>query len=263
MLRLVPELRWKQPAEPRQPDEFEVDGIEFVCRPAFRRFRSTATRFCLLKAPWAVEAVRALVEELAPRTILELGIYDGGSMALFSQLARPDKLVAIDLRTEPSEGLAAFLAARGLERTVVPYYGVDQADVTRLHEIVAGEFAGAELDLVIDDASHLVPQSRASFNCLFPRLRAGGVYLLEDWSWAHARIPFQLDETPLTVLLFELLLACARAPGMVAEVRVQRGWALIVRGSDEVDVDTFDVSELTDERGRDLVPDLRNRPLTA
>lgn len=251
------ELRWKPPDGDRPPDEFVVDGVEFACRPAFRRFRSTDRRFCLLKAPWAVHAVRDLVAEVQPRTILELGIYDGGSMALLHLLAHPEKLAAIDLRTEPSDGLAAFITQRGLERRVVPYYGVDQADATRLREIVDAEFA-TELDLVIDDASHLVPQSRASFNCLFPRLRPGGTYLLEDWSWAHAKIPFQLDETPLTVFVFELLLACARAPGVIAEVRVHKGWARVVRGTEAIDDRAFDVSELTDRRGRDLVPDLNS-----
>jgi predicted methyltransferase len=35
------------------------------------------------------------------------------------------------------------------------------------------------LDLVVDDTSHLGP-TRASFNTLFPRLRPGGVYVIED-----------------------------------------------------------------------------------
>jgi hypothetical protein len=41
------------------------------------------------------------------------------------------------------------------------------------------------LDLVVDDASHLLAPSTATFEMLFPRLRPGGLFLLEDWSEAH------------------------------------------------------------------------------
>ena len=40
---------------------------------------------------------------------------------------------------------------------------------------------GEPLDLVIDDASHLYGPTMASFEVLFPRLRPGGLYVIEDW----------------------------------------------------------------------------------
>jgi hypothetical protein len=49
---------------------------------------------------------------------------------------------------------------------------------------VAHEFS-APLDLVIDDASHIYGPTKASFQALFPLLRPGGLYLIEDWAWAH------------------------------------------------------------------------------
>ena len=53
-----------------------------------------------------------------------------------------------------------------------------------LRQIVEGELAD-ELDLVVDDASHTYEETRASFEFLFPLLSPGGVYVIEDWSWAH------------------------------------------------------------------------------
>jgi hypothetical protein len=63
------------------------------------------------------------------------------------------------------------------------YHGVDQADRDTIRRLVADEFAGQPLDLVIDDASHLLTPSTATFNPLFPRQRPGGLYVIEDWSW--------------------------------------------------------------------------------
>ena len=36
---------------------------------------------------------------------------------------------------------------------------------------------------MIDDGSHLLEETRACFETLFPRLRKGGLYMLEDWNW--------------------------------------------------------------------------------
>ena len=49
--------------------------------------------------------------------------------------------------------------------------------------------------------------------------------MIEDWWWAHAAMPIWLDEAPLTVLIFELLLASAYEPDIVASVTASRDWA--------------------------------------
>ena len=102
------------------------------------------------------------------------------------------------------------------------YYGVDQADTHKLADILAHEYHGDPLDLVIDDASHLIEETRRSFNFLFPHLSPGGAYVIEDWSGAHTN--FQPGpETPLSVLLFELMLTAAHRPGLIAEIAIREG----------------------------------------
>lgn len=117
--------------------------------------------------------------------VVELGTYQGGSTALIAQLAQPEKLIAIDLEREPPPPLVRFVADQGLDHVVRLYNGVDQADHARLHEILANELSGAPLDLVIDDASHLLGPTLGSFNALFAHLRPGGSYVIEDWRWDH------------------------------------------------------------------------------
>jgi hypothetical protein len=51
--------------------------------------------------------------------------------------------------------------------------------------VAVGELQGAPLDLVIDDASHRLRETISSFEVLFPLLRPGGLFLLEDWDWQH------------------------------------------------------------------------------
>jgi hypothetical protein len=137
-------------------------------------------------------------------------------------------------------------------------YGVDQGDTRRLRAIVAAEIGDQSVDLVVDDASHLLAPTRRTFNCLFPFLRPGGTYAIEDWWWAHtyASEAFSPAEVPLSVMVFEMVLACAYSPAVISDVTTSRNWALITRGEADLDSDSFDLSQCYGTRGRALVTTL-------
>ena len=235
-------------------DSFRIDEIEYACRPlAVNAFPSEPGRFCLLKPPDAVDAFEELLVQLRPRTIVEMGMHDGASTAFFQEVVRPSKIVGFDGRQNPSAALTDFIERRHLEAILRPYYNIDQSDARRLREVLDFEF-GEPVDLVVDDASHLLNETRQTFNALFPRLVPGGSYVIEDWWWAHAEMPIWLDEAPMTILIFELLLASAYEPGIVASVTASRDWARVVRGPAMLD-DTFDISACYGNRGRALLPD--------
>ena len=100
--------------------------------------------------------------------IVELGISCGGSTALIAQTAEPKKLVALELSDEPVKQLERFLEETNRRATIHPYYGVDQADRATVTRILDDEFGTEPLDLVTDDASHLLDLTRTSFEMLFP-----------------------------------------------------------------------------------------------
>ena len=92
-----------------------------------------------------------------------------------------------------------FIAARGLGNALRPFYGIDQADGSRLARLVDEELEGG-LDIVVDDASHHYEPTLASFQALFPVLRPGGLYVIEDWRSDHrfrdALAPMQDPNNP-------------------------------------------------------------------
>ena len=240
-------------------DEIDLDGVRFHATALPSAARSTATRFQVVKSRWLVDRYINLIAEFRPERIFELGIFDGGSTALIAQLAEPTKLVAIELA--PScRALDEFIEAQGLHESVSTYYGVDQADTARVEEIRAREFGSDQLDLVIDDASHLVNETRSSFNALFPHLRPDGLYVIEDWSWAHNMMVLDAARaerrTPLSVLVLEIMLAAAHHPDVIDEVMVKKGWAVVRRGREEIDPATFDLASLYGEVGHDLMRDV-------
>lgn len=235
--------------------EFTVDGV------SYRSMEGPVTddQMRILKTREAIEAYDVLVRQEQPKTILELGIYNGGSAALLSQLARPQKMVVVDIRSSCPR-LERFIDDHGLRGRLVPHYGVDQADGERLLEIVATEFDGP-IDLIIDDASHLEPLTRASFNRLFPHVRDGGLYLIEDWAWAHALAPSHQEThqavTPLSAFVFELVVLTAQRPRMAPEVSTNQFWSAVRRGPAALRPERYDISTHLDPVGRSMVEALR------
>ena len=213
--------------------------------------------FFLMKDPASTTRFAALVAQMRPRNIFELGMYAGGSTVLLCELAAPRRLVGIDNRAvNPS--LQDYLSRRGLDAEVQVHGDVDQADRARLAELADAAFGGEPLDLVVDDCSHLYGPTRGSFNELFPRLRPGGVYLIEDWPWAHTEVGvegdgFWPDEVPLTRLIFEIVLAVPSVPGLIADVGIDGGCVRISRGAAPVDPRGFDIAECCKPRGRRLL----------
>ena len=167
-------------------------------------------------------------------------------------------MVSIDIETERVAQLDEFVAARGLTKTIVPHYGVDQSDTAAIDEIVARHFGDAPLDLVIDDASHDRDLTLASFNALFWRLRPGGLYIVEDWSaelgWERLfrsdpeRYKTELElivSTPgLSPLLLDALLSIGYDDSIVAELTVVPGLAMLRRGVGEIDSTNFDLERI-------------------
>jgi len=220
-----------------------------------------AGEFVVFKSRPLIETYAALIAERRPERILELGFWGGGSTVLLAELARPAKLVAIDLK--PLDEVRARVAAHAERRdfgAVIRTFGeVDQADRSRIAQIVEEEFEGHAPDLVIDDCSHLYEPTRASFNELFPRLSPRGTYLIEDWDWAHNPLDSEYpeglfpDEVPLTRLFFEIQLAIPSVPGLIESISIDRQAAVITRGEAEIDPKDFEIASCANRRGRSLL----------
>jgi predicted O-methyltransferase YrrM len=121
--------------------------------------------------------------DFRPQNIFEIGIWDGGSTAYWFEYFNAQKIVAVDhLDREDSGYFRRYVESRKLADRVKTYWGVNQGDSRRLLEIVGNEFE-EPLDLVIDDGSHLPEETKTSFETLYPLLRPGGIYVIEDWNW--------------------------------------------------------------------------------
>jgi SAM-dependent methyltransferase len=189
--------------------------------------------------------------------VLELGVMKGGSCALFEAMFTPRNHLAIDVYGFPGDGLAEltdYVAQKG--RNFRVDYQTSQSDIPRILQLW-NEMTGVNaptFDLVIDDASHSYGLSLASFNGLFPLLKPGGVYALEDWGWAHWAGPWQetsnseFNSPSLSNLVVHAALSVTGGNGMIKSIQVTPNTTFIVRGSNPSK--EFKVEESYLARGR-------------
>ena len=127
---------------------------------------------------------------------------------------------AVDISREPVTPLGHYVADK--EGQFV-HFSTSQSNGEVLEYVVRNELAN-ELDLVVDDASHTYEQTKASFEILFSLLQPGGIYLIEDWSWAHMPRYQSLDAPfskrhALSNLLFEQIMLMG-STSLIAEIRI-------------------------------------------
>jgi len=107
--------------------------------------------------------------------LLELGVYQGGSLLLWRDYFPQGTIVGIDIRLPPE--------FRPPERVHV--YQGSQADPQFLSR-VARQIAPEGFDIIIDDASHLGELTKIAFWHLFDHhLKPHGLYVIEDWGTGY------------------------------------------------------------------------------
>jgi hypothetical protein len=139
-----------------------------------------AGRWRAFKSDHLLRAYERIFADVADRpgvALLELGVYKGGSLAMWHDYFEHATIVGLDTR----------------EPQIVPlpdgvrFYRGSQSD-TQLLTRLALENAPDGFDIVIDDCSHIGEWTRASFWHLFEHhLKPGGIYVIEDWGTGFMR----------------------------------------------------------------------------
>jgi SAM-dependent methyltransferase len=110
-----------------------------------------------------------------PVTLLELGVYTGESVKVFASFFKRGRVIGVDIED------------RGVDLSGYPnavFALGDQCSPEGL-DAICSKHAPGGLDIVIDDASHYGAWSWVSYEVLFPRLKPGGLYVVEDWATGY------------------------------------------------------------------------------
>jgi predicted O-methyltransferase YrrM len=194
--------------------------------------KTTDTEIVGLKGHSFYERYYQALQGVSINNILEVGVFEGASAIMFSQMWPAARIVGVDIRPE-NPAVLRHIERLGLSNRIKIHYGLSQDNATAIQNIIEKEFS-APLDLVVDDASHQYPLTRATFEIAFPFLRKGGIYAIEDWGWAHwpgFEQPKHWAEQPaLSNLIYELTMLAASRPEFVEEMTINSVLALARKG---------------------------------
>lgn len=100
-------------------------------------------------------------------TVFEIGVLDGASLRMWRDFFPKGRIFGLDFKPE---------AVEHADDRIGIFIG-DQTDIGVLDQILAET---GKLDIVVDDGGHWARQQTASLIYLWPHLKPGGFYVVED-----------------------------------------------------------------------------------
>lgn len=114
----------------------------------------------------------SVYENLIPRgaaiNLLEIGVACGASLKMWSTWLPNSRIFGIDIRQECLD------LCKGYQRISIEVGSLSTC------------FISVPFDVVIDDASHISEDIVSNFEILSPRLRPGGLYIIEDLACTYS-----------------------------------------------------------------------------
>lgn len=152
-----------------EPERLVVEQSRRARRQLGDELRAAIAASGAMKPAAFATVYESVLSRVETTRLFEIGIHQGGSIRLWRELLGPSgAITCMDIKQE------ACATAAGMADHV---YTGSQTDPELLDRICgeAGPF-----DLVIDDGSHQNPHMVFSFEHLFPHVRPGGAYVIED-----------------------------------------------------------------------------------
>jgi hypothetical protein len=191
-----------------------------------QRLGHLTDKFCLGYYPH----YRRLADQIGPAGhVLEVGVENGGSMRMWQELFPEGLVVGVDINENADwAGAVKIVASQDSQEMADRAY----------HASPDG------YDLIVDDASHDGHLSEKTFRLLFPLVKPGGWYVVEDWAIGY--LPVYVDRHGTSMLRFaeSFLPMLGYEPDRVPEIPGP-SWALapVSNPPSEIDVIEYRFSQ--------------------
>jgi predicted O-methyltransferase YrrM len=154
-------------------DDLSVFGYKYGADKCPMIFHDYTPHYNRILSPYRTSA----------KLLLEIGI---GNAALMSKIVGGDYKPGASLRMWRDYFPNAQIVGCDILRDVlftderIRTFYVDQSSKTSLKSLVENDMKTDVIDIIIDDGSHKTWHQRISFKALWPYVRSGGIYIIED-----------------------------------------------------------------------------------
>lgn len=140
------------------------------------KFFSEGASLAPLKSDHYLRLYETLFQPMVDKEIhfLELGVNTGESLEMFAEYFENAHIYGIDLKK----------SERRFSTERIKFYEGGQDDAS-LYERILSENKIQNFDVIVDDCSHIGDLTLSSFKILFPLLKNGGYYIIEDWGTGY------------------------------------------------------------------------------
>jgi hypothetical protein len=122
-----------------------------------------------------------------PLKVLEIGVAGGAGLEMLQDIFELPLIWGVDLNSTAE--LEATVARSGHRMKVL----IEHQDSPELQaQLMRHTDAPAAWDLIVDDASHRAVETAATLANMWPHVRHGGYYVIEDWNYFQGPAMFQI-----------------------------------------------------------------------
>jgi cephalosporin hydroxylase len=133
-----------------------------------------------MQNPWEMNEVLTFLEVYEIRTVLEIGMYQGGTFACWSRALEPSHLVGVT--RDEVELVPEFMERVCRDRTPMPtvdlFFGLSQEPA--IHAAAGRALDGKPVDFLFIDGGHTYDEVSRDFELYAPLVRLGGVVGIHD-----------------------------------------------------------------------------------
>lgn len=118
------------------------------------------------------------VKGFNPSKIFEIGIKQGGSLVVWDIMFKNCKIAAIDIDLlQIQKSAMSYIVSKNI---TIKQICAPSPEILKFVNDTLGI-----CDLIIDDGAHTIDAIPVSLRQLWPLLRSGGLYVIEDWAALH------------------------------------------------------------------------------